>query len=448
MIRNSLSKILFHMYDKSAGLSISRKLRALESSQYLKRDTIRAVQEGRLKRHLAYAYKNSPYWHELFQNLGYSPNLDPFTFLSRLPILTKGKLRHNMSKILVPHYKKKIITTATSGSTGEPIRLYLDTETYSIIKAHLFRHWEWAGYHVGSPWIWVKTDKHDTLNLKLRDWAFHCTYFSVFKLDERIIKQELRKIQGSYFSIIRGYSSGIYVIAKAMIEDKIQDIQVKSAVTTGDNLFPQYRKTIESAFHCKVYDTYGGDIFSIAGQCECDNYHLNEENTYVEIVDDNDKPMVGDSLGHVIVTEFNNRVMPLFRYRIGDMAKLKSGYCPCGRTLSLLGSVEGRDSDLILLPNGRKIVVHFFTIIFENMKGVDQFQVIQEEPLRIIIRLKINKFFDKTNDEAYLLTCLRESAGEEARIEFHYCDQIPLSSSGKRRFVISRVVERQRNEII
>lgn len=439
-----IARKLFRLYERLAGLRISADLRQLEESQYWEPGSIQKDQEQKLSQHLSYASQNSPYWSELFKKQGYQSNVDPYEFLKKIPIIDKGGMRQSIPRMLVPGFKGKTIRVPSSGSTGEPVTMHVDVALYSLLKANLFRMWKWAGYEPGDPWVWVKTDKRDTPILKLKDWAFNCRYFSVFNLErERLVKM-LKTLQGQHITMVRGYASGIYVMVKTMVEEGITDVHVDTVATTGENLFPKYREAIESFFGCKIYDTYAGDVFSIAAQCEHGSYHVSEESTYLELLDDDDQPVPPGISGHVVVSDFTNKYMPLFRCRIGDMATAKAGTCPCGRGLSLLKSVDGRDSDIIWLPNGRTIIVNYFSIVFENMKGVEQFQVVQEEVLRIVIHLRINDGYDKTRDETYLRDCLAESAGPEAKVEFEYHEEIPLTRSGKRRFVISKVLERTR----
>ena len=102
-------------------------------------------------------------------------------------------------------------------------------------------------------------------------------------------------------------------------------------------------------------------------------------------------------------------------------------------------SIEGRESDIISTPSGALIVVHFFGILFGHMKGVDQFQVIQERIDHLTIKIVKNQHFTE-KDLDYAKEEIQRKVGSEVRLNTELVSEIPLSgSSGKRRYVISHV---------
>ena len=204
-------------------------------------------------------------------------------------------------------------------------------------------------------------------------------------------------------------------------------------------LYPHYRKSIEKQFKGKIFDGYGGESTPISFECEeHDGYHLCEEDVYVEFLKEN-QPVASGEMGKIVVTNLNNQVMPFIRYDIGDIGTPSEDSCPCGRGLSLMKSIEGRDTDLIITPGGNIVVVHFFTILFEYIEGVDQFQVIQEKLDVISVKIvKNSRFADK--DLAFIIQQIKLKVGENVRVHVDFVDSIPgYGNAGKRRFVISKV---------
>ena len=97
--------------------------------------------------------------------------------------------------------------------------------------------------------------------------------------------------------------------------------------------------------------------------------------------------------------------------------------------------IEGRDSDILVTPDGRFVIVHIFTIFFEWISSVDQFQAIQEDEYRFRILLVVNDKFNnqkKKEIEKYW----SDYFGEAARVTVEVVQEIPASPSGKRQFLI------------
>ena len=146
-------------------------------------------------------------------------------------------------------------------------------------------------------------------------------------------------------------------------------------------LFPRYRTKIEEAFETTVFDTYGcSEGFHIAAQCGLeDHYHIQDLDVIVEFLDDDDQPVPPGIPGHVVVTRLHPGPMPFIRYKVGDIAEYKMGKCSCGRNFSLLKSIQGRNTDVVLTPGGNRLIVHFFTGILEHFPEIDSFQVVQDD---------------------------------------------------------------------
>ncbi len=85
----------------------------------------------------------------------------------------------------------------------------------------------------------------------------------------------------------------------------------------------------------------------------------------------------------MVVTNLVNRVMPLIRYRIGDMAKY--GGVIDGKVV--LDTVVGRTSDIFVNEKKQKIHGEYFTHLFYDLKWVNKFQVVQESVNHINIKI-------------------------------------------------------------
>ena len=222
-----------------------------------------------------------------------------------------------------------------------------------------------------------------------------------------------------------GYASSLYVLARHLAEHNLER-PMDSIFTWGDSLFPHYRELIERVFRCRVNDCYGlGEGLQCAAQCEQhDALHEAMHGVIIEIVDHAGQPLPDGELGHVVVTR-PPWLMPLIRY---EQVISLSSWRANARAVALFDEYrEFRDVLPIssTTPAGDRLIVHFFTQIFEMIPEIAQFQVRQEQADAITVKYVPGHTFS----EQVLATCpfgnrgqlsvsaqdrLRTSAGDTA----------------------------------
>jgi len=121
---------------------------------------------------------------------------------------------------------------------------------------------------------------------------------------------------------------------------------LRALLASGEPLPPDLRAEVESAWSCEVFDHWGMTETGYGGGVECSahsGYHLREADLLVEVADfRTGAPLPAGVQGEILVTTLGERALPLVRYRTGDAARLLPGPCPCGSGLRRLGPVPGR----------------------------------------------------------------------------------------------------------
>jgi phenylacetate-CoA ligase len=274
----------------------------------------------------------------------------------------------------------------------------------------------------------------------LKDILFRCYYISAFDITDSNLDLTLELIEKKRIKYLWGYPGSLYFLARRAIE-KGWNQPLRSLVTWGDKLYPQYRRTIEQAFKARVFDTYGcGEGMQIAAQCgHLDRYHIHTLDVVVEFLDDECNPVPTDQPGNIVLTRLHAGPTPLVRYKVGDVGvKGQEQSCSCGRGFHLMESIQGRDTDIIITPSGNRLIVHFFTGILEHFSEIDSFQVVQETLESIILRVVPRKNFSKqVSDKA--VSKLKEMGASDMNIIVELVEDIPLSSAAKRQFVVSKL---------
>jgi phenylacetate-CoA ligase len=432
-----IKKIILPLSDFVLKRSISKHLKFLEKSQWWSLEELEKFQNERLKVLIKHTYENVPYYTKLFDSL----NLKPSDFrskedLKKLPILTKDEIKRNFPEFIVNKNLKKgtYYKGASSGSTGEPLNYYLSKEAYSFNIACGLRAWSWMGYKLGDKYIKISQNQRSKKEKKIQDKLMNNDYLYLKNIDKSSILEAIDLIRTANPKIIRCYPDPLEFIADELIA-RNEFIPLKAIATTGNVLHNEARKKIEFAFQTKIYDGYSCEGSAPFFQCEVhENYHAGMEYAISEFVEVEENEN-GLKQGRHIVTNLWNLDTPFIRYDSQDLLEFSDEKCSCGRNLLPVKRILGRDNDVLETPNGRKLIVHIFTIFFGKISQVNQFQIIQQSPSSCIIKLVVNTYYD-LETELFIKTNLQEIFGNEIQLKIMICDSIEPSPSGKRRFII------------
>ena len=411
-------------------------------SQWWDLKRLKDYQASLLRETIRIAYEEVPLYRELYDNSNVDMrDVTTANDLPQLPIVTKDILRASYPSKCTRESGLPWREYCTSGSSGKPFAVRVDNLSMSRARALMLLRAEYSGWNIGDPFLQTGMTLDRGLVKKAKDILMRVEYVSAFNLSDGILDNYLRLIEEKKLDYVMGYAGSLFCLAERA-EQVGFNRRMKGFVSWGDNLYCHYREKIEEVFHCRVTDTYGcGEGIQIAAQCGMNNgvYHIFMPHVAIEIVDDDGFPVKPGEMGNILLTRLDAGAMPLIRYKIGDIGrKGTDDSCPCGRGLEMLSKIEGRDTDIITTPNGNRLIVHFFTGIFEYYQSIDTFKVTQEKPGEIIVELVINADF-KEEHWAALKNEILEKGDPDLRIHLKLVNEIPLEKSNKRRFVISKL---------
>ena len=101
-------------------------------------------------------------------------------------------------------------------------------------------------------------------------------------------------------------------------------------------------------------------------------------------------------------------------------------------------TIEGRDTDYIVSPDGNRLIVHFFTGILEHFREIESFQVVQEEAASMTLRIVPADGFNSVVAERIIGEFRKRGLGDLI-VRLEIVQAIPLTAGGKRRFVINEL---------
>lgn len=164
--------------------------------------------------------------------------------------------------------------------------------------------------------------------------------------------------------------------------------------------------------------------------------HMSADVGVFEILNENGSSCEPGEVGNVVCTSFLNGAQPLIRYRLGDRAVWSTERrCGCGCRFPVLGRVDGRCDDIVMLDDGRHL--GRLDPIFKTELPIREAQVIQESFGKFMFVIVPAKGWAGSHERA-LRRQARSFLGD-VHIKVEYVDQIPRDASGKFRAVVSRV---------
>jgi phenylacetate-CoA ligase len=437
-----MKKSIRNLITQLRGNDVKREY--LEIKQINNVNDLVKFQERYLENLIFHSYKNVPYYQNIFDKIGIIKNnkinLSKF---NEIPILTKELLRTHQKELISKDYiNRKWYYNFSGGSTGEPTMFIqdhtydkwftasnkyyyqdmLDTDESNVKKIHLW----------GSPQDLFEGSIG--FKNKMINWFTNTLTLNSFKMTEIDMKSYIKSINMYKPYLIRGYAGALYELAKFSEKNLLNIYKTKKLVCSAETLTSDMREKIESVFGTKLYNFYGSrEIATLAGECKDGLIHIFSFNNYIEIIDRDNKPVIEDQVGRIIVTNLHNYSMPLIRYEIGDLAVIGPKNCNCGNFLPCIKEISGRLEEQFIKRDGSIVIGYFFVHLLGvllNKGYINKFQVIQEDYEKIRILTVLDKGLPES-EKNEIEQKIRVNMGSNCQILWDFVDKIPKLPSGK-----------------
>lgn len=453
----------FKLKDFAYPAAIIKLRSTFEKTQWFTPEQQTLYQERLLRRIVAHAYRYVPYYRDLFDHIRLKPNdIRRLSDLDKIPILTKEILCAQFKTLEATNsraFRPQVLST--SGTTGRRIQFLVDRPSNVLEFVYYWRHWNWAGYKLGAPFAEFSSVFFLKAGEKFRLASHHQRLtnrllLNSLTMSHATVKDYVRAIRKHRPLFLKGLPSVLYYFSHFLRQQGIADLSFKAVFSTGETLLPRYRKIIEETFSCKVYDSYGHmERTAAVSECPRGGLHINPDYGILELIRQDSLRAdftgeggysgdngAGYSAG-VVGTSLYNFSMPLLRYEVGDMVRVDAEKkCACGRQFPLVNAVEGRQSEVLITPEGEVITAAF--LVFEDVPDILEGQIVQESLDRLNVKIVPAPSFSKAS-EARLKSRLQLLVGHTAKITVERCDSSGLlrASSGKLLTVVSNYPPRQ-----
>ena len=427
------SRKIFLFYEL-CGRNVRQEYEGLKESESFSAGQLRDMQWQRLQSAIACAYDNTAYYRCLFDSLKLKPaDIKSPDDLQTIPVTEKATVRNEFDNLINRSSGGPSVTYRNGGSTGEPVRIRQSKKALATYTAAQLRGRSWLGLspgdRVGSIWG-APLNRTGRMLASVRSRLLNRTQLSAFNVTDNTIIRAFRKMRRNRIQCIYGYASSIVFFSRFLESEGVspEELQLRAVITTSDMLLDDQKEFLESFWNCPAAGEYGaGEAGVIAHECEKRNLHITQENVYLEIVE-----------GEVIVTSLVNQAMPILRYRLNDCAALKPGTCDCGRAHAMLANIQGRDADIIQLPDGRSLhstaFCHVNRTLEEKGQEVYYFQIVQES----LNNIRLFAVPGPSGDIASFAKSVQELVGN-VDMEVEQVSEIQKTKSGKIRYTVSNI---------
>lgn len=437
--------ILRKFYGNTVVLMAAAGRRGVSSASSEKLNRMR---DRRTRWLVRYAARTVPYYREWFSAQSVDPrDIRTAEDLSELPLLEKSMVSANPDQFRSQsHHGRRAIRFKTSGSTGLPLRIYHDRR--SILENIAFSEPERAvamallgnkrGYRV------LRINRPESTMGEVQEFCALNTLIpgrpQYLRMDVEhqpsAVVERIRKVKPD---VLAGYGSYLEQLFRYIHERGIEMPMPRLVSYGADGMSSSGRALISGTMGVPVIASFNAvECFKIGFQCGGGpNFHLHEDLCHVRIVGENGSDLPLGQPGEVVISNLVNRGTVLFNYRLGDIAALSGTSCDCGRSLKLLGGLDGRVLDAMILPGGSFIHAGAVWSVLSKGEGVLRYQLIQHDFDEFELKLVTVDEGACKGFRERVLPELQSMLGPAARIDVRRHEQLFPGPSGKFRPIVS-----------
>lgn len=405
-----------------------KTLKFLRESQWRSGEWHVEYQQRQLREIIKHALETTPFYMKYARKNGIdSESMKTLNSLRILPIISQSEIKSNLKDFISSNNNSK------NNSTGSlKFDSHFDEYTAIMEQAFIARHWENAGFKLGSPSVYFVNKIRGFEREKFRhDKTSNRYYFAAKFLEWKNVSEYRSKIKEAKASFAFGYPSALEVFSDFILEWEIE-MEFQGVITGGEILTNIVRAKIEKALNAKVYDLYRYTFPAVSmGQCcYCDGYHLFSENCFLELIDLNGDPVTEQGrVGRLIVTNFSNRTLPLIRFDTGDLGIYDGSPCDCGRGIpKVVRKIAGSQDELLIDAKGKYLSPGVLQATmseagFQTIK----YQIIQKSRNKFKLKLVRNSEYS-SEDLSKIKSILINQLGAGSEIEIESVASIHLEA--------------------
>lgn len=337
--------------------------------------------ENKKREIVAFHLNNNPFYQEIV-------GAKSFNNWNDLPVLNKQNLQRPLTERLSNGYSlKNVYVNKTSGSSGAPFAFARDKFSHALFWASTAYRFGWYGINLNTSYqarfYGIPMDFIGYQKERIKDFLGNRFRLPIFDLSDSVLEKFIPHFETKKFDYINGYTSSIVLFAKFLQHKNIilKDVcpSLKACMVTSEMLFEHDKKLLEKQLGIPIINEYGAsELDLIAFQNLEEEWQVNAETLFVEILDDNGAVLPYGKEGRIVITSLFNKAHPFIRYDIGDIGILDEKSTV---QKPILKKLIGRTNDVAILPSGKKapgLTFYYITkSIIEDDGNVKEFTIRQ-----------------------------------------------------------------------
>ncbi|MDO5089544.1 MAG: CoF synthetase [Leptotrichiaceae bacterium] len=343
------------------------------------REKLEKYQERKIKKHLKFLKKHSPYFREnsIDENFRMDKKfmMKNFDSLNTLGIKKEKAMKIALENEKTRNFTKKYgkfsvgLSSGTSGHRG----IFVTTEKEQgiwagTILAKMLPEKKIFGHRIAF-FLRADNDLYKSVNspvLKLE-------YFDTFK----DIDSHIQRLNAFSPTILIGPASMLLSLCKIKEEGRL-DIFPEKIISVAEILEKEDEKFIRKIFGTEyIHQIYQATEGFLGCTCSYGFIHLNEDIIKFE------REYIDDKRFYPIITDFTRRSQPFIKYRLNDILVENPVPCKCGSVHLRIEKIEGRSDDIFkFISKNGKIVTVFPDFIRRCMlftENIREYQVFQTD---------------------------------------------------------------------
>ena len=416
-----------------------------EQSQWWTREVLEERQRLQLRAMLGHVLAHVPHYRDVCRDAGLAgpAGFDPHD-IGRWPTLKKREVTGNEARLRAsstPQEHGRILTGATTGSTGEPVRLAYTEAAQFFIHALILRSHLWHGLDFSAKYAAINSHlENGTQDVwsPVAGSAFRTGPASTLNIGTDVDRQLDWLIQERP-SYLQTRPTNLRALLLRSRENGKVPPGLRAVVLQSESMPSDLREMTQDTWNAHVIDTYTcAEFGTLALQCPQHlHYHVQSESVYLEVLREDGTHCAPGETGRVVVTTLHNFAKPLIRYDLGDYAEVGEP-CPCGRGLPVLKRILGRVRNMAIDPNGRRFWPSFHAPLWLEVAPLRRIQLVQHTTAAIEILYVMDRDLD-SGEQRRLRANLQGALGYPFELTFTRVESIARQAGEKFEDFISRL---------
>jgi phenylacetate-coenzyme A ligase PaaK-like adenylate-forming protein len=442
-------------------------------------NAIHEVQERRLRRLVAHAKTNSPFYAERFRSI------DPARFeLSELRPVTKTEMMTHFDDFLTDRslkraeleefmsdpnrlgqwYRGRYAPSHTSGTQGVQAIIVQDRRMLELL--FVLQMTRGTVFPTGPIGVLKRLVRPARLAVGTIGGGFFPTAVALAYVPKAALRfvnrlwlkhiepigevtEQLNRFQPD---VLLAYANILELLGREALAGRLhlgRENPLRQIINMSEPLSNGARKLIGDAFGLPVTNNYAcGECMALSLGCpQGHGMHLQADWAILEVVDDQYRPVEpGQPGSRVLMTNLYNHIQPFIRYEMADAVTLSPTPCPCGSPFPLIQDVEGRSDEVVWIRDGdhyRQVHPYVFVDVLDDFPAVGWYQIIQQERNQFLLRAAPAPHHQLNAEDLRKVVdrgLRRFGLAELVEFQFDITDQLaPNPHTGKLKRITSRI---------